>query len=146
VEDDEVIAPAIQEAFNKGILAFGPDPADGFFGNGTMKNFDGVMALYHDQGLIPFKLMSFTEGVNFTAGLPIVRTSPAHGTAYEIAGKNIASLDSFRNAVFLALDIIKNRREFDELTSDTLESVSRENIIDEDISVALENEGNEPTI
>jgi 4-hydroxythreonine-4-phosphate dehydrogenase len=127
-------------------LAFGPYPADGFFGNGTMKNFDGVMALYHDQGLIPFKLMSFTEGVNFTAGLPFVRTSPAHGTAYEIAGKNIASADSFRNAVFLALDITKNRREFDELTSNTLESVSRENIVEEDISIALEKDDNEPTI
>jgi 4-hydroxythreonine-4-phosphate dehydrogenase len=145
-EDDAIVAPAIQEAFNNGILAFGPYPADGFFGNGTMKDFDGVMALYHDQGLIPFKLMSFTEGVNFTAGLPFVRTSPAHGTAYEIAGKNVASADSFRNAVFLALDITKNRKEFDELTSNTLESVSRENIIEEDISKELEKDDNEPTI
>jgi 4-hydroxythreonine-4-phosphate dehydrogenase len=145
-EDDAVIAPAIQEAFDKGILAFGPYPADGFFGNGTMKDFDGVMALYHDQGLIPFKLMSFTEGVNFTAGLPFVRTSPAHGTAYEIAGKNIASADSFRNAVFLALDITKNRKEYDELTSNTLERVSRENIVEEDITMELEKDYNEPTI
>lgn len=145
-EDDAVVAPAIQEAFDKGILAFGPYPADGFFGNRTMKDFDGVMALYHDQGLIPFKLMSFTEGVNFTAGLPFVRTSPAHGTAYEIAGKNIASADSFRNAVFLALDITRNRREFDELTSDTLKRVSRENIVDEDITSELEKDDNEPTI
>ena len=133
-EDDSIVAPAIREAFDNGILAFGPYPADGFFGNGTFREFDGVMALYHDQGLIPFKLMSFTEGVNFTAGLPYVRTSPSHGTAYEIAGKNIASAQSFRNAVFLAMDIIRNRREFDALSANTLRAARRENIVDEDIT------------
>ncbi|MCF0210402.1 MAG: 4-hydroxythreonine-4-phosphate dehydrogenase PdxA [Bacteroidales bacterium] len=145
-EDDEIVAPAIKEAFDQGILAFGPYPSDGFFGNGSMNDFDGVMALYHDQGLIPFKLMSFTEGVNFTAGLPYVRTSPAHGTAYEIAGKNQASAQSFRNAVYLAADIIRNRREYDELTSDTLKKARRENMIDEDITNELQKDDEEPTI
>ena len=144
-EDDSIVAPAIREAFDNGILAFGPYPADGFFGNGSMRDFDGVMALYHDQGLIPFKLMSFTEGVNFTAGLPFVRTSPAHGTAYEIAGKNIASAQSFRNAVFLALDIIRNRREYDALSANTLRSARRDNIVDEDITKELQKD-DEPTL
>ncbi len=132
-EDDEIVAPAIKEAFEQGILAFGPYPSDGFFGNGSMNDFDGVMALYHDQGLIPFKLLSFTEGVNFTAGLPYVRTSPAHGTAYEIAGKNKASAQSFRNAVYLAADIIKNRREYDALTANPLKKAKREHVVDEDV-------------
>ncbi|MDO5759909.1 MAG: 4-hydroxythreonine-4-phosphate dehydrogenase PdxA [Bacteroidota bacterium] len=137
-EDDQIVAPAIKEAYDNGILAFGPYPSDGFFGNGSMNDFDGVMALYHDQGLIPFKLMSFTEGVNFTAGLPYVRTSPAHGTAYEIAGKNQASAQSYRNAVYLAVDIIKNRREYDFLTRDTLQKAHRDNTIDEDITQELQ--------
>lgn len=137
-EDDEIVAPAIKEAYDKGILAFGPYPSDGFFGNGSMNDFDGVMALYHDQGLIPFKLMSFTEGVNFTAGLPYVRTSPAHGTAYEIAGKNQASAQSYRNAVYLAVDIIRNRKEYDELTRNTLQKAHRDNTVDEDITKELQ--------
>ncbi|MBR1769771.1 MAG: 4-hydroxythreonine-4-phosphate dehydrogenase PdxA [Bacteroidales bacterium] len=145
-EDDEIVAPAIKEAFDRGILAFGPYPSDGFFGNGSMNDYDGVMALYHDQGLIPFKLMSFTEGVNFTAGLPYVRTSPAHGTAYEIAGKNKASAQSFRNAVYLAADIIKNRREYDELTSNTLKKARRESNVDEDITSELQREENHESI
>ena len=144
-EDDSIVAPAIREAFDNGILAFGPYPADGFFGNGTFREFDGVMALYHDQGLIPFKLMSFTEGVNFTAGLPYVRTSPSHGTAYEIAGKNIASAQSFRNAVFLAMDIIRNRREFDALSANTLRAARRDNIVDEDKTTELQKD-DEPAI
>lgn len=144
-EDDSIVAPAIREAFDNGILSFGPYPADGFFGNGTFREFDGVMALYHDQGLIPFKLMSFTEGVNFTAGLPYVRTSPSHGTAYEIAGKNIASAQSFRNAVFLAMDIIRNRREFDALSANTLRAARRDNIVDEDITTELQKD-DEPAI
>lgn len=144
-EDDEIVAPAIREAFASGILAFGPYPADGFFGNGSIRDFDGVMALYHDQGLIPFKLMSFTEGVNFTAGLPYVRTSPAHGTAYEIAGKNKASAQSFRNAVFLAQDIIRNRREYDAISSNTLRKARRDNIVDEDITKELQKD-DEPTL
>ncbi|MGB5980108.1 MAG: 4-hydroxythreonine-4-phosphate dehydrogenase PdxA, partial [Cyclobacteriaceae bacterium] len=91
-------------------LVFGPYPADGFFGMGHYKKFDGVMAMYHDQGLVPFKTLSFGSGVNFTAGLPIVRTSPDHGTAYDIAGKNQASEDSMLQAIFLASDIIRKRR------------------------------------
>lgn len=120
-QDMTVIKPAIDEAFNNGILVYGPYPSDGFFGSSEFNNFDGVLALYHDQGLIPFKLMSFTEGVNYTAGLPIIRTSPAHGTAYDIAGKGKASEQSFRRAVFLACDILRHRKEYDELTADPLQ-------------------------
>ena len=119
-EDQRVVAPAIQDAINKNMLVYGPYPSDGFFGSSEFKDFDGVLALYHDQGLIPFKLMSFTEGVNFTAGLPYIRTSPAHGTAYEIAGKDMASEQSFRSAVYLACNILRNRKEYDELTDNSL--------------------------
>ena len=119
-QDMTVVKPAIDEAYNSGILTFGPYPSDGFFGSSEFNKFDGVLALYHDQGLIPFKLMSFTEGVNYTAGLDIIRTSPAHGTAYDIAGKGKASEQSFRRAVNLACDILRHRREYDELTSDPL--------------------------
>ncbi|MBP1629368.1 MAG: 4-hydroxythreonine-4-phosphate dehydrogenase [Bacteroidetes bacterium] len=139
-EDETIIRPAIKKAFNEGILAFGPFPSDGFFGSTDFNNYDGVLALYHDQGLIPFKLMSFAEGVNFTAGLPYVRTSPAHGTAYHIAGKNEANAQSFRNAVYLAIDITKNRREYDALTADTLKISRKDNIIDEDITKELQKE------
>lgn len=109
-EESEIIAPAISKAFDEKINTFGPFPADGFFGAGKYRQFDAVLALYHDQGMIPFKLLSMDEGVNYTAGLPVVRTSPAHGTAYELAGKNQSSGQSFRNAVYLALDILKNRQ------------------------------------
>ena len=139
-EDEKIIAPAINKAFNEGILAFGPFPSDGFFGSTDFSNYDGVLALYHDQGLIPFKLMSFAEGVNFTAGLPYVRTSPAHGTAYHIAGKNQANAQSFRNSVFLSIDIIKNRREYDELTTDVLKISKKDNFVDEDITNELQKE------
>lgn len=115
-QDQEVVKVTIEEASQAGILAYGPYPSDGFFGSEELYKFDGVLALYHDQGLIPFKLMSFTEGVNFTAGMPIVRTSPAHGTAYDIAGKDKASEQSFRHAVYLACTIYNNRKEYDELT------------------------------
>lgn len=107
-EEKEIIHPAIEQAFQDKINAFGPFPADGFFAAGQYRQFDAVLAMYHDQGMIPFKILG-TEGVNFTAGLPIVRTSPAHGTAYDIAGKNIANGQSMRNAIYLALDILKNR-------------------------------------
>lgn len=119
-DDQRVVAPAIQEAINRHMLVYGPYPSDGFFGSSEFNNFDGVLALYHDQGLIPFKLMSFTEGVNFTAGLPYIRTSPAHGTAYEIAGKDKASEQSFRSAVYLACNILRNRKEYDALTENSL--------------------------
>lgn len=108
-EENDIIKPAIQKAFDSKINAFGPFPADGFFASSSYRNFDAVLAMYHDQGMIPFKLLSLNQGVNFTAGLPIVRTSPAHGTAYEIAGKDIADCQSFRNAIYLAIDILHNR-------------------------------------
>ena len=118
--DMKVIRPVIEEVQTKGVLAYGPFPSDGFFGSSQFCKFDGVLALYHDQGLIPFKLMSFPEGVNYTAGLPYVRTSPAHGTGYDIVGKDMASEQSFRSAVYLACNILRNRQEYDELTSNQL--------------------------
>lgn len=118
--DTRVVKPTIEEVQKKGVLAYGPFPADGFFGNSDFNHFDGVLALYHDQGLIPFKLMSFTEGVNFTAGLPYVRTSPAHGTAYDIAGKDKANEQSFRSAVYLACTVLRNRQEYDQLIANPL--------------------------
>lgn len=118
--DMKVIKPVIDEVQEKGVLAYGPFPSDGFFGSSEFNKFDGVLALYHDQGLIPFKLMSFTEGVNYTAGLPYVRTSPAHGTGYDIAGKDKASEQSMRSAVYLACNILRNRHEYDELTANPL--------------------------
>ncbi|MBO4752857.1 MAG: 4-hydroxythreonine-4-phosphate dehydrogenase PdxA [Bacteroidales bacterium] len=118
--DMKVLKPVIEEMQGKGVLAYGPYPSDGFFGSREFFKYDGVLALYHDQGLIPFKLMSFWEGVNFTAGLPYVRTSPAHGTAYDIAGKDKASEQSFRNAVYLACNILRNRHEYDQLTENPL--------------------------
>ena len=120
MEENEVIIPTINEARDKGIMAVGPFAADGFFGSDTYKKFDGILAMYHDQGLAPFKALAFTSGVNFTAGLPIVRTSPAHGTAYEIAGENIASFDSFRESIYLATEIYKNRNANETLESNAL--------------------------
>lgn len=108
-EEREIIEPMVKEFKDKGNLIFGPYPADGFFGMMHQKKFDGVMAMYHDQGLIPFKTVSFENGVNFTAGLPIIRTSPDHGTAYNIAGKNAADEGSMRAAIFLAHDIIRKK-------------------------------------
>ncbi len=120
-EEEQIIVPAIEAAFKQhNILAFGPFPADGFFGSGSWKKYDAVLAMYHDQGLVPFKNMVFDEGVNFTAGLPIVRTSPAHGTAYDIAGKGIASEASFSQAIYLALDVFKNRNMQKELEANAM--------------------------
>jgi 4-hydroxythreonine-4-phosphate dehydrogenase len=110
-EEQEVIIPVIQDIKQKGRLVFGPFPADGFFGSGAYQKFDGILAMYHDQGLIPFKTLAFEQGVNYTAGLPIVRTSPDHGTAYDIAGQNIASESSMREALYLACDIARRRNE-----------------------------------
>ncbi len=120
-EEQKVIVPAIEAARNSGILAFGPYPADGFFANGSYLQFDAVLAMYHDQGLIPFKQIAFESGVNFTAGLNFVRTSPDHGTAYDIAGKNLASEISFREALFTAIHIVKHRRETLELHENPLQ-------------------------
>ncbi len=108
-EEEEIIAPAIAEACNRKILAFGPYASDGFFGSGNYTRFDGILAMYHDQGLIPFKTLAMESGVNFTAGLPFVRTSPDHGTGYDIAGQGKASAESLRAAVYAAIDIYRNR-------------------------------------
>jgi 4-hydroxythreonine-4-phosphate dehydrogenase len=113
-EEQQVIRPAILEIKKKGNLIFGPYPADGFFGMQEYKKFDGVLAMYHDQGLIPFKTLAFEEGVNYTAGMPVIRTSPDHGTAYNIAGKNQANEVSMREAIFLAIDIAKQRQANDQ--------------------------------
>ena len=113
-EEKNVIVPAIEELAEKGIQAFGPYPADGFFGSGTYDHFDGVLAMYHDQGLAPFKTIALENGVNYTAGLPIVRTSPDHGTAYDIAGQGKADENSMRQAIYTAIDVFRNRQNYDE--------------------------------
>ena len=113
-EEKDIILPAIEELADKGIQAFGPFAADGFFGSGAYDHFDGVLAMYHDQGLAPFKTIALESGVNYTAGLPIVRTSPDHGTAYDIAGKGIADENSMRQAIFTAIDVFRNRKFYDE--------------------------------
>ena len=108
-EEAEIIQPAIEQAREKGMICFGPMPADGFFGSQAYDHYDGILAMYHDQGLIPFKVLAMENGVNFTAGLPIVRTSPDHGTAYDKAGKNQADCNSLRQALYMAIDIVKQR-------------------------------------
>ena len=120
-EEQTTIIPAIKKANDEKILCMGPYAADGFFGSSTYKKFDGVLAMYHDQGLTPFKALSFNSGVNFTAGLPIVRTSPDHGTGYEIAGKNQASEASFREAIYRAIEIFNNRRLHKEINANPLQ-------------------------
>jgi 4-hydroxythreonine-4-phosphate dehydrogenase len=119
MEEKEIIIPAIEKLNLKGII-YGPYSADGFFGSDTHKPFDGILAMYHDQGLIPFKTIAFNEGVNFTAGLNFVRTSPDHGTGYDIAGKNIANEQSFKKAIYTAIDIFKNRKLFLEINENPL--------------------------
>lgn len=119
-EDDEKIVPALNKARENGIMALGPFSADGFFGAASYKKFDGILAMYHDQGLIPFKTIAFENGVNYTAGLPIVRTSPAHGTAFDITGKNICNKLSFLHAIYLAIDVISNRKNYDNITKNPL--------------------------
>lgn len=109
IEEQDIILPAIEQCREKNMLAFGPFPADGFFGSRTYQQYDAVLAMYHDQGLIPFKTLTFGSGVNYTAGLSMVRTSPDHGTAFDIAGRGIASPDSLRSALFLAADIVRQR-------------------------------------
>lgn len=119
-EEQNIIIPAMKEMISLGIQCFGPYPADGFMGSGNYTRFDGILAMYHDQGLAPFKALAMDEGVNFTAGLPIVRTSPAHGTAYDIAGKGIASEDSFRQAIYVAIDVFRNRQMEKEISAHPL--------------------------
>lgn len=119
-EDQLVTIPAIEAAWNKDILAFGPFPADGFFGSSAYLKYDAILAMYHDQGLIPFKTIAFEGGVNFTAGLSIIRTSPAHGTAYDKAGKNGSSAVAMKEAIYLAIDIYRNRNKYKELVKNQL--------------------------
>ncbi len=125
-EEQEIIAPAIETANADKILAFGPYPADGFFGAGNQSHFDGILAMYHDQGLIPFKALCGAEGVNFTAGLPIVRTSPDHGTAFDIAGQGKADAQSMRQAIYMAIDAVRNRANHDEATANPLKKYHQE--------------------
>ncbi len=112
-EERDVIIPAIEEAGNEKILAFGPYASDGFFGSEAYEKFDGILAMYHDQGLTPFKALAMDQGVNYTAGLPYVRTSPDHGTGFDIAGKDMASAESMRSAIYMAIDIYRNRLRYD---------------------------------
>ena len=119
-EEDDIIIPALQKANEEKILSFGPYPADSFFSSDKLCAFDGILAMYHDQGLIPFKTLAFGKGVNYTSGLNFIRTSPDHGTAFEIAGENKANEQSFREAVFTACDIYKKRHEFNEIHENPL--------------------------
>ncbi|MBN1822157.1 MAG: 4-hydroxythreonine-4-phosphate dehydrogenase PdxA [Prolixibacteraceae bacterium] len=140
-EEKEIIEPAIKECRDSGIVALGPYPADGFFGSGDYAKFDAILAMYHDQGLTPFKLASFDRGINFTAGLPVIRTSPAHGTAYNIAGEGKASPESFREAMYLAIDIYKNREIHNEISKDPLKKYEiNPNHIDESVDIEAEEE------
>ncbi len=126
MEEIDIINPAINVANEEGIMAFGTYPSDGFFGSENIKNFDAILAMYHDQGLAPFKALSFGQGVNYTAGLPIIRTSPDHGTGYDIAGKDKANESSFRNAIYLAKEIHKNREIYKEINQNPLKTKQKE--------------------
>ncbi|MDL2143840.1 MULTISPECIES: 4-hydroxythreonine-4-phosphate dehydrogenase PdxA [Flavobacterium] len=119
-EEDLILKPALKKIFEKGTMVFGPFSADGFFGSGQYEKYDAIVATYHDQGLIPFKTLSFGKGVNYTAGLNKVRTSPDHGTAYDIAGKDMADFNSFKEAVYLAIDIFRSRNQYEEITEKPL--------------------------
>jgi 4-hydroxythreonine-4-phosphate dehydrogenase len=119
-EDDLVLKPALKKIFDAGTMVFGPFSADGFFGSGQYEKYDAIVATYHDQGLIPFKTLSFGKGVNYTAGLNKIRTSPDHGTAYDIAGKDMADYNSFKEAVYLAIDIFHSRNQYEEITQKPL--------------------------
>jgi 4-hydroxythreonine-4-phosphate dehydrogenase len=142
-EENDVIIPAIERAKNDGIIAMGPYSSDGFFGSEDYRKFDAILAMYHDQGLIPFKLASFESGVNYTAGLPVVRTSPAHGTAFPIAGEGKASPDSFRQALYLAIDIFKNRQMHKEMTKNPLKRYDiNSNQEDESIDIEADDDQN----
>lgn len=125
-EEEKIIKPTLKKLFEAGKMVFGPFPADGFFGSGQYEKYDAVLAMYHDQGLIPFKTLSFGNGVNYTAGLDKIRTSPDHGTAYEIAGKGIANNESFKEAVYLAIDIFHRRNDYQELTKNQLKTKQKQ--------------------
>ncbi|HSO87849.1 MAG TPA: 4-hydroxythreonine-4-phosphate dehydrogenase PdxA [Draconibacterium sp.] len=140
-EENDIILPAILQAKKEGIIALGPYPADGFFGSEDYRKFDAILAMYHDQGMIPFKLASFERGVNYTAGLPIIRTSPAHGTAYSLAGEDKASPESFRQAMFLAVDIFKNRKIYTEISKNPLKTYNiNPNQVDESVNLEEEDD------
>ena len=128
-EEQSVILPAINAATDEGILAFGPYSADGFFGLGNYSQYDAILAMYHDQGLAPFKAIAFESGVNFTAGLPAVRTSPDHGTAYEKAGKDAADPRSMISAIYTAIDVYRNRQAYDELVENRMQVKMPDNTI-----------------
>lgn len=119
-EEKDIIVPAMQLAEEEKIQTFGPFPADGFFGSRAYEHYDAILAMYHDQGLAPFKVLAMEDGVNYTAGLPVVRTSPDHGTAYDIAGKGVAEENSFRQAIYTAIDVWRNRQRYDEARQDPL--------------------------
>ena len=125
-EDDLVIKPALKKLFEKGTLVFGPFAADGFFGSNQYEKYDAIIAAYHDQGLIPFKTLSFGKGINYTAGLNKIRTSPDHGTAYDIAGKGIADYNSFKEAVYLAIDIYNSRNQYKEISEKPLKTKEKQ--------------------
>ncbi|MBI5916888.1 MAG: 4-hydroxythreonine-4-phosphate dehydrogenase PdxA [Bacteroidetes bacterium] len=125
-EEEKIIRPAVVECKKNGMMAFGPFSADGFFGSGQFNKFDGILAMYHDQGLIPFKALTFGSGVNYTAGLPVIRTSPDHGTAFDLAGKNEANPSSFLHAMFMAIDIYRNRKEYMDLKKNAVRRVEVE--------------------
>ena len=125
-EDDLIIKPALKKIFDKGTLVFGPFAADGFFGSNQYEKYDAIIATYHDQGLIPFKTLSFGNGVNYTAGLNKIRTSPDHGTAYDIAGKGIADFNSFKEAVYLAIDIYHSRNQYAEISEKPLKTKEKQ--------------------
>ena len=125
-EEEKIIKPALKKLFEAGNMVFGPFSADGFFGSAQYEKYDAVIATYHDQGLIPFKTLSFGNGVNYTAGLNKIRTSPDHGTAYEIAGKGVANHESFKEAVYLAIDIFKKRNDYQELIKNPLKAKEKQ--------------------
>ncbi|WP_309608542.1 4-hydroxythreonine-4-phosphate dehydrogenase PdxA [Flavobacterium sp.] len=125
-EEDKIMKPTLKKIFEEGTLVFGPFSADGFFGNSQYEKYDAVVATYHDQGLIPFKTLSFGKGVNYTAGLNKIRTSPDHGTAFEIAGKGIADHNSFLEAIYTAIDIFKSRNEYEEITAKPLKTKEKQ--------------------
>ena len=136
-EEEEIIKPAVKEAKQRDIFCFGPYSADAFFARGHYEKFDAVLAMYHDQGLIPFKSLAFGEGVNYTAGLNGIRTSPDHGVAFDIAGKNKADESSFREAIYKAVDIIRGRKEFEEQRKNPVKKISERivaNAVDEKIT------------
>ena len=132
-EEEEVLRPLIIEMKKAGHLIMGPYSSDGFFGSGLYKKFDGVLAMYHDQALIPFKSLSFGDGVNYTAGLPYIRTSPDHGTGYDITGANLANEQSFRRALYLAIDLYKERRDYEETRANSLSESKKEPKSSEDV-------------